>query len=774
MKVRVDSWAWLPKAELTPDQIVRLKDTLTVRPVSTSPQQEEPPEPIPLYRDEGEFLGIARAYFFAHRRPVHQVEYAFTKGRGDLWHPAEFAGQLRAEQDAALREVSRRFEAGQFGGIIQAKPGWGKCLAPETPVLRYDGEIVRAEEVREGDQLMGPDSAPRRVLSTTRGIGKLYRVVPKVGESWVCNDAHILTLVHSITGEVLDIAIEDYLALPASKKHYLKQFSPPDGVDFASSGTRLLDPYFLGVWYADGTKALNGVAISKPDAEIVAMCASVAREYGLRVRTEISPSGGCPTHHLVGEGGSNPLLDQLRETVGDGEVFPSAYLTAPRGVRLRFLAGFLDGDGHNNNGCLRVVQKRRGYAEGAAFLARSLGIRATIREKRVNGEAYWRVNMAGDFSELPMRIARKWPGKRRQKKIATRTGFAVEPVGVGDYAGFTLSGDGRFLLGDFTVTHNTVCALAIAAHMKVPTLVVVHKEFLMDQWIERIEKFLPEARVGRVQQDECDFRGRTIVLGMVHSVAKRQYPSDFYEWPGLVITDECHRIGARTWSEAPPQFAAKYRLGFTATPRRKDGAEGVFFGHIGPVMFAGKEQRLTPQIKRVWSKFKLVKTDRFNPNLANRTLLLRFLCASNHRNDMIVDQLIAALTAGRKCIVLSERLKHLAKLEQRLQEMWPSEYGEAPSTGWYVGGKKKHELEESAQARVVFATSQYAAEGLDIPALDTMFLTTPMSDVEQAVGRIQRPYKGKKSPIVVDIRDDSIPMFEAQGRKRDRFYSRLT
>ena len=318
----------------------------------------------------------------------------------------------------------------------------------------------------------------------------------------------------------------------------------------------------------------------------------------------------------------------------------------------------------------------------------------------------------------------------------------------------------------------TVVALAIAAELGLPTLVVVHKEFLMDQWTQRIEKFLPAAKIGRVQQDVCNFEGRTIVMGMVHSLGGTEYAPELYDWPGLLMVDEVHRIGARTWAPVPPKFRAKYRLGFTATPRRKDGADDAFWQHIGPIIFAGKEKRLTPVVKRVWTKFKLVKTDRFNPLLAPRSLLLRFLCASRHRNDLIVDQLVAALIAGRKILVLSERLNHLQRLEDQLRKIWPSQAGEV-SIGHYVGGRSKTQLERSAQARVIFATVQYAAEGLDIPALDTLFLATPMSDVEQAVGRIQRPFEGKKDPIVVDFRDDSIPMFERQGRSRQRFYDRL-
>jgi superfamily II DNA or RNA helicase len=315
----------------------------------------------------------------------------------------------------------------------------------------------------------------------------------------------------------------------------------------------------------------------------------------------------------------------------------------------------------------------------------------------------------------------------------------------------------------------TVCSLAIVAELKVPTLVVVHKEFLVNQWIKRISKFLPSAKIGRVQQDECDYKGKTIVVGMVHSLAGRRYPDDFYSWPGCVLTDEIHRVGAPTWSVTPPKFPSRYRLGVTATPRRKDGADAVFWTHVGPILFTAKDNPLVPKIKRVWSKFKLIHTDRFNPSLAPRALLINFLCGSKHRNKMIVDLIIRAVKAERKCLILSERLAHLNDLERDVK----CALGSVVSTGQYVGGLSESQRERSAEAQVIFATSQFASEGLDIPALDTLILATPLSDVEQAVGRIRREFPGKKDPIVVDIRDDFVPMFEAQGRKRDRYYNRM-
>jgi superfamily II DNA or RNA helicase len=317
----------------------------------------------------------------------------------------------------------------------------------------------------------------------------------------------------------------------------------------------------------------------------------------------------------------------------------------------------------------------------------------------------------------------------------------------------------------------TVAACALLAEMKVPTLVVVHKEFLMSQWKERIEQFLPGAKVGIAQQNMCDYTGKHVVIAMVHSLAtENRYPRSFYRWPGLVITDEVHRIGAETWSPVPAQFSARYRLGISATPRRKDGADNVFRYHIGRVLFGATERRLKPKVRRVWTNFRVVKTERFNPALVSRSILVRFLCASRARNRLIVQQLKLAVEAGRKVLVLSERLNHLEALDAALAREMGSE---APSTGRYVGGMTQAERDESAQCQVIFATKQLASEGLDIPPLDTLFLVTPMSDVEQAVGRILRPFEGKKDPVVVDFRDNKVAKFKAAGESRDKFYRRI-
>lgn len=320
----------------------------------------------------------------------------------------------------------------------------------------------------------------------------------------------------------------------------------------------------------------------------------------------------------------------------------------------------------------------------------------------------------------------------------------------------------------------TVCTCAIIAELAVPTLIVVHKEFLMDQWRKRLEEYLPGIKIGIAQGSELDFKGKHVVLGMVHSLSDKDYGEEFRNYFGLVVTDEVHRIGSETWSRVPPLFPAKWRLGLSATPRRKDGADPVFHHHIGEVIFSSKEIRMKPKVRKVWitpDLFKVVHTANFNPNLIKKGLLLKFMCVSTGRNRIIVDQLMQAVRAGRKCLVLSERLQHLRDLETMLYSHW-GDVDVKPSVGFYIGGQEQEALDEAAKAKVVFATSQLVQEGLDIPPLDTIFLTCPMGDVEQAVGRILRPFDGKKEPIVVDFRDDHIGLCKRYGDFRDKFYQK--
>ena len=319
----------------------------------------------------------------------------------------------------------------------------------------------------------------------------------------------------------------------------------------------------------------------------------------------------------------------------------------------------------------------------------------------------------------------------------------------------------------------TIAAIALIAKLQCPAIVVVHKKFLLKQWKERLQECLPDAPIGIVQGKKCDYADKAVVIAMVHTLARRNYPPEFYKHFGLFIVDETHRVAARTWSVVPGQFPTQYRLGITATPRRRDRAEAVFFHHLGSVAFESQEPRMLFQVKRVTTAFRLYRTDDFDPDSLEKEQILRYLCVNRKRNIQIVDLLFEALAAGRKILLLSERLNHLRRLHKMLTTHQKWEEFKSRGVGYYVGGMSDKALDKSEECGVILATPQFASEGLDIPAVDTVFIVTPLGDCEQSVGRAQRPHPDKKNPIIVDFRDPEVPVCESFYQYREEIYQKL-
>lgn len=385
----------------------------------------------------------------------------------------------------------------QGGDLITyvARPEMGKCMAPDTPVLTYLGEVVRIDSLHVGDRLMGPDSLPRTVLSTTRGTDPMYRIVPSRGESWVCNGAHILYLkcvkaldrVHT-AGSYHLYSVDAYLALPARVRRALSLVRT--GVEFPECGTPPVEPYFVGLWLGDGT--VGSATISTMDPEIVDyLTAFACREGGTVVRREFR-QGFCQQYALVG----GQVADYVRWYVRtqlyvDGQKrVPSIYLIGTRETRLHVLAGMLDSDGHlhENGAGFEWVSQYPKLADDMTFLARSCGFGVTRRVKVVNGKEYYRLYLSGALHQVPTKIARKRAFVREDAPDTVNSAFSVEPLGLGEYFGITLDKDHLYLLGDFTVTHNTATMLrhASAAFATGASVLIVTMEMTIEQIVRRL------------------------------------------------------------------------------------------------------------------------------------------------------------------------------------------------------------------------------------------------------------------------------------------------
>jgi superfamily II DNA or RNA helicase len=273
-----------------------------------------------------------------------------------------------------------------------------------------------------------------------------------------------------------------------------------------------------------------------------------------------------------------------------------------------------------------------------------------------------------------------------------------------------------------------------------------------------------------------------------------------------------------------PRFNAAWRLGVTATPRRKDGAQDVFFKHISPITYSAKTKMMRPKLRKILtvSVLKPISRGKYKVSIANlnSAQILNQLAADRFRTRAIVDDLVDAVINGRKIMVVSERLEHLKEMSEQLGTLlFNIEMPFVPKIDFYTGqwfsgevwpktkrnkkGKLLHrkgdpkfksrtdeELEEAETANIIFATKQMVEEALDIPSLDVLVMATPIGDIEQAVGRVQRwclaepekcermcPWragacKQKPQPIVVDVVDENIPQLMPKYRKRMRFYKK--
>lgn len=385
--------------------------------------------------------------------------------------------------------------------LVVVATGGGKCLGKGTPVLLFDGTIKPVEEITTEDTLIGPDSGPRKILSLAHGKEMMYRINPVKGDSYTVNESHILSLKMTglgegrygfSSGQIVNISVKDYLRENRTFKHITKGWR--SSVDWPEKPV-VVDPYFLGLWLGDGTK--RETAVSKPDPEVAQTVASVAKEWGLHFRERLQ-EGKCPSYAAVCDQGKreNRLLDAMRLLgVINNPHVPLLYKRNSRRVRLEILAGLIDSDGCLGNSGFDFISRDKILSDDVAFLARSLGLAAYIvpcHKKCQTGKwgLYYRVSISGDCSIVPNRIPRKKAAPRRQIKNVLLTGISVEPIGCDDYYGFTIDGDSLFLLGDFTVTHNTEIYLKAAErHLEdFPedrVLVLAHREELIFQPADR-------------------------------------------------------------------------------------------------------------------------------------------------------------------------------------------------------------------------------------------------------------------------------------------------
>ena len=321
----------------------------------------------------------------------------------------------------------------------------------------------------------------------------------------------------------------------------------------------------------------------------------------------------------------------------------------------------------------------------------------------------------------------------------------------------------------------TFMALNLAVQIKKRFLIVVDKEFLMNQWKSEIENFIQGARVGILQANKAQIEKEKydITICMIQTICRREFPDGFFEEYGLTIFDECHHLGAAYFCQALKKIQTKFMLGLSATPDREDGLTRVFEAFLGDPVYKNTQRAPDAEavVKAVWfdsedPAYKEIPVNwRGEPITAK---LLNQVAECEARNQKIVRTLYDYIVdPNRYILLISDRISQLEWFYNEMQHIHSN-----CKIGYYIGGMKQSVLDENAaKCKVLLATYQMTAEGFSVKKLNTIVLCTPRKKVEQASGRIfrERIDERKVAPHIIDIIDSHQTLI-TRWMVRQRFY----
>lgn len=337
----------------------------------------------------------------------------------------------------------------------------GKCWGKGTLIRKFDGSTVAVEDIKVGDVLMSPDSLPVTVLSTTTGKDTMYKVYANVRNSkveFICNSAHILTVKRTCKytwrgykfGEVYDIPLNEFISFPKREQEHFSLYRAE--IEYPEQKHNI-DPYLLGLWLGDGDKNCPQITIEDQESDLINYI-KANYDYYVKIDTR---RHNVKTYYLRG------IIDFFREeNLISNKHIPKSYKIDSRENRLKVLAGLIDSDGYLLKGMrsIEISSSNETLKDDIFELCNSLGFKTLIRSKQaklygVPKKVNYVITIKGNLDEIPNVLQRKHTSNSKQRPVY---GFSIEEIGPGDYYGFTVTGNGRVILADYIVTHNTTVA----------------------------------------------------------------------------------------------------------------------------------------------------------------------------------------------------------------------------------------------------------------------------------------------------------------------------
>ena len=418
----------------------------------------------------------------------YRLELAIARDKGkailfDITQIPKSMGITPAKWMHYLSSVGVAFVNPYEEGWGNSERSGGHCFGKGTKVMMYNGRIKNIEDIKLGDKVMGPDGQPRNVLELHSGVDNLYKITPSSGSDvQIVNSSHEIYYGYKHKNNSVDFRtstpielLNRFTSTPSCRDKYFLYRTP--GLEYEKQNIEF-DPYVLGLWLGDGSS--YAPCITTEDYEVENYLTEFARLNNMDIRKELLPNNNaCNIHFICTENSErgynnhkiNYFLKNLKKlNVYKNKHIPEQYIYNSREVRLNLLAGLIDTDGwyepKSKAFGFSQCESRKQIAYDVLFIARSLGMKASIRKKKINKpcgvckystiEDQYVVKILSGCEQVPTKITRKRAnGDKTWQKCINRTMFKIEPYKVGEYYGFSTDGDHLFLLSDFTIVHNS-------------------------------------------------------------------------------------------------------------------------------------------------------------------------------------------------------------------------------------------------------------------------------------------------------------------------------
>ena len=672
-------------------------------------------------------------------------------------------------------------------GIIRSATA---CHIKGDKVLLYTGKFENIENIKFGDYVIGKDGLPKRVLNIFNGIDDLYKIDPKnKRESITVTKNHLLHLGFTHRGKYdnrkgtfENISVKDYLSKTKTYKHVSKLSYSNKEINFEYKKTLCkLSPYFIGLYLGDGGKHV--CSVTNVDKEVIDKIYEEAKNFHMEVKIKPCSKYG---YYIIGSKNRRNKIFKEFENLGiifgrknrcacEDRFIPKIVFNQNIKYRKEVLAGLIDSDGGLENGTYyEFCSKSEKLRNDTALLSISLGLVCSKTEKIVNRTKYYRLNIMGNISKIPVRIERKKQIKK-SNTYAYRSAFNVKYIGKDNFYGIQVEG-GLYITNDGMITHNSGKSLVIAYIIKnllddgnvQKCIIIVPTTALIAQFIQDLIDYgFDPNKIGMVFAERKQW-DREITISTWQSLSRNHKKLDMYD---CIIVDETHQSKSLEIKKILQKAKkAKYRLGFTGTMHSDELNNWNTKAYLGPIIreyssgFLADEGYISKAVihmmnieyKDKWSGNYHELRDSIFQNEFRLELIKTLVNDLDHNVLILVDKV------EKEGEFLKDYLKDVNKEVVFLSGKDKVDVREM----WRLACMKRKDI-------ALIATYGIFQMGVNIPNLQNIILASPFKAkirVLQSIGRALRKHADKMSGAQIFDIHDHIKYFEKYGDIRLRHY----